>query len=120
MVAELFYGRLFRIAPATRALFPETMGEQHRKLIVTLGFIVEHLEDHAALLPAAEALAHRHVEYGVTADQYAPVGEALIWALRQLLGPRFAETDAHAWATAYGVLSGAMIDSAYGSDAAER
>lgn len=116
--AGLFYGRLFEIAPETKALFHGDMGEQGRKLMTTLGVVVNGLKDLDAILPAAKSLAVKHVGYGVTATHYTPVGEALIWTLEQGLGAAFTPDVKNAWLTAYGALSGVMIAEAYGEEAA--
>ena len=86
--SRVFYAHLFRIDPSTKPLFKGDMELQGRKLVDTISFIVDHLEDADALLPAARDLAVRHVSYGVTAGQYASVGAALIAALKQLAGGR--------------------------------
>ena len=65
--AELFYGRLFEIAPQVRAMFPDDMTEQRKKLMVTLAIVVQGLNNLDTILPAASALAKRHVDYGVKA-----------------------------------------------------
>ncbi len=114
MAARLFYGRLFRAAPETRALFQTDMKAQGRKLMATLAFVVDHIDRPDALGPAARDLAIRHVGYNVTAEQYAPVGEALIWTLKELLGPAFGAQEKAAWLAAYTDLSTMMIDAAYG------
>lgn len=114
MAARLFYGRLFRIAPETRALFHQDTKAQGRKLMATLGFVVDNLDRPDVLAPAARDLAIRHVGYSVTAAQYAPVGEALIWTLKELLGPAFGEREKAAWLGAYTTLSAMMIEAAYG------
>ncbi|MEM6486671.1 MAG: globin domain-containing protein [Pseudomonadota bacterium] len=114
MAARLFYGRLFRIAPETRALFAEDIKAQGAKLTATLGFVVDHLDRAETLAPAARDLAVRHVDYNVTAAQYAPVGEALIWALKELLGRAFGARERAAWLAAYTALSTMMIEAAYG------
>jgi len=36
-----------------------------------------------AELPAARALVKRHLDYGVKAADYTPVGAALLWTLEQ-------------------------------------
>ena len=59
--AELFYGRLFEIAPQVRAMFPDDMTEQRKKLMATLAIVVNGLNNLDAILPAASALAKRHV-----------------------------------------------------------
>lgn len=115
LAASLFYGDLFKRAPETRALFKSDMDAQGEKLMATLGFVVDHLDEPDRLLPAAEDLARRHVDYGVTADQYAPVGAALLWTLEELLGADFGPNERGAWVTAYEVLSGYMITTAYPS-----
>jgi hemoglobin-like flavoprotein len=116
--AALFYGRLFEVDPAIRPLFHGDMKEQGRKLMATLAVVVNNLDDLGAVLPAASALAKRHVAYGVKPAHYTPVGEALLWTLQQGLGAAWTPELAAAWAAAYGVLSEYMIAEAYGRSAA--
>ncbi len=111
--ARIFYGNLFRLDRSTKPLFAGDLELQGRKLTQTLTFIVDNLEDPDVLMPAAIDLAIRHVAYGVTADQYASVGAALIATFKQLLGPSFSTEDEAAWASVYGGLSSAMIEAAY-------
>lgn len=107
--AELFYGRLFEIAPEVKPMFKGDMKEQGRKLMTTLAVVVNGLKDLPSILPAAEALAVKHNDYGVKPEHYAPVGEALIWTLEQGLGPDFTPETRQSWIAAYGALSGVMI-----------
>jgi nitric oxide dioxygenase len=116
--AALFYGRLFEIAPEAKPLFQGDMDEQGRKLMATLAVVVNGLSNLDAVLPAASALAKRHVAYGVKPDHYAPVGEALIWTLERGLGAGWTQELAAAWAAAYTTLSQFMIAEAYGRSAA--
>lgn len=111
--AGLFYGRLFEIAPQVKPLFKGDMSEQGRKLMATLAVVVDGLADLAAIMPAVEALAVKHVEYGVRPEHYALVGEAFLWTLEQGLGADFTPETRTAWATAYATLSDAMIAAAY-------
>lgn len=118
--AELFYGRLFEIAPDIKPLFTSDIEQQGRKLMTTLGVVVNGLSDFDAVLPAAKSLAVRHVDYGVTPAHYPPVGAALIWTLEQGLGDAFDNATRTAWSTAYAVLSNVMIEAAYSNaEAAE-
>jgi hemoglobin-like flavoprotein len=112
--AALFYDRLFETAPAVRPLFRGDMTEQGRKLMATLAIVVNGLNNLESILPAASALAKRHVEYGVEAADYAPVGAALLWTLERGLGEGWTPELAAAWGGAYGVLSDFMIAEAYG------
>jgi hemoglobin-like flavoprotein len=112
--AILFYDRLFEVAPKVKAMFPADMTEQRRKLMATLAAVVNGLGNLEAVLPAASALAKRHVSYGARAEHYPVVGAALLWTLEKGLGDGWTPEVAEAWTAAYGTLSGFMISEAYG------
>lgn len=116
--ASVFYARLFTIAPQVEPLFKADMTEQGAKLMATLGAVVNGLNDLDAIVPVARDLAVRHVAYGVQAEHYAPVGDALIFALNEGLGDGFTLEVKEAWLSAYRTVSGAMIDAAYSADTA--
>jgi hemoglobin-like flavoprotein len=113
--AIMFYGRLFEIAPQVKSMFPADMTEQRRKLMTMLSAVVSGLGNLSAILPAASALAKRHVGYGAKAEHYPVVGAALLWTLEKGLGEAWTPDVADAWKAAYGTLSGFMISEAYGS-----
>jgi nitric oxide dioxygenase len=113
--AVLFYGRLFEIAPSVKAMFPADMTEQRKKLMATLAVVVNGLTNLESILPAASALAKRHVSYGAKAEHYPVVGSALLWTLEKGLGDGWTPDVAEAWTAAYGTLSGYMIGEGYGS-----
>jgi hemoglobin-like flavoprotein len=118
--AVLFYNRLFEMAPQVKAMFPADMTEQRKKLMATLAFVVNGLGHIESILPAASALATRHVGYGAKREHYPVVGSALLWTLEEGLGDGWTPEIAEAWSAAYGTLSGFMISEAYGrSQAAE-
>src|SRR6202047_834124 len=112
--AEIFYNRLFELAPAVKPLFRGDMAEQRRKLVATLAVVVGGLSDLPSVLPAASALAKRHVAYGAKPEHYPVVGSALLWTLDKGLGDAWTPEIAEAWTAAYGTLSGYMISEAYG------
>ncbi len=113
--ATLFYDRLFEVAPAVKVMFPADMTEQRRKLMATLAVVVNGLSNLDSVLPAASALAKRHVSYGARPEHYPVVGGALLWTLERGLGEAWTADVADAWTAAYGTLSGYMISEAYGS-----
>ena len=110
--AELFYGRLFEIAPQVRALFPDDMTDQRKKLMATLAVVVKGLSNLDTILPAASGLARRHVQYGAEPAHYPVVGAALLWTLEQGLGSSWTPDVAAAWTAAYATLSEFMISAA--------
>jgi hemoglobin-like flavoprotein len=117
--AVMFYDRLFAVAPQVKPMFPADMTEQRKKLMATLAVVVNGLDKLATILPAASALATRHVSYGAKAEHYPVVGGALLWTLEKGLADGWTPEIAEAWTAAYGTLSGYMISQAYGSQAAE-
>ena len=96
VAAELFYGRLFELDPALRPMFRGDMATQGKKLMNALKLIVNGLDKLEQLVPALEALARRHVNYGVTDEHYETVGAALIWTLQRGLGDSFTPSVAAA------------------------
>ena len=113
--AVLFYARLFDVAPSVKAMFPADLSEQRRKLMATLAVVVNGLGNLESILPAASALAKRHVGYGARPEHYPVVGSTLLWTLEKGLGDAWTPETAAAWTAAYGTLSGYMISEAYGS-----
>src|SRR6476469_9916649 len=111
--AVMFYDRLFEVAPSVKAMFPIDMTEQRKKLMATLAVVVNGLSDLESILPAASALAKRHVSYGARPEHYPVVGGALLWTLEKGLGEAWTADVADAWTAAYGTLSGYMISGAY-------
>ena len=112
--AVIFYERLFEVAPAVKAMFPADMTEQRKKLMGMLAVVVNGLSNLEAILPAASALATRHVSYGAKPEHYPVVGSALLWTLEKGLGEAWTPDAAAAWTAAYGTLSRYMISEAYG------
>jgi hemoglobin-like flavoprotein len=106
--ADLFYKRLFEIAPQVRALFSDDLGEQKRKLMAMIATAVGGLHNLDTLVPAVKALGARHVGYGAKAEHYAVVGEALLWTLERGLGEAFTPEVRESWTKVYGTLAAVM------------
>ncbi len=117
-VAQLFYARLFEIAPDVRPFFKNDMQAQGRKLMTTLALITGALRSIDTVLPAIKLMAVNHVKYGVRPVHYRVVGEALMWTLEQGLGKDFTPATRAAWEATYALLSETMIAAAYGAEAA--
>ena len=112
IAADLFYSRLFEIAPEVRPLFKGDMKAQGKKLMQMLGLVVTGLTDLPTIIPAAENLAVKHVGYGVKDEHYAIVGAVLIWTLEQGLADAFTDEIRLSWEKVYGALSSLMIEAA--------
>jgi len=110
-VGQLFYDRLFAIAPQVRPLFSRTsVPEQSKKLLATLTYVISWLDRLDSIVPEVEALARRHVHYGVQIHHYALVGQALLWTLEQGLGEAWTPDTKDAWVACYTLLSESMLN----------
>jgi hemoglobin-like flavoprotein len=107
-VANLFYDRLFHIAPEVRPLFPDDLTGQKAKLMQMLALAAVNLHQVERIIPAVRELGRRHAGYGVTPGHYERVGAALLWALEQSLGPAFTPHIKDGWAAAYATIANAM------------
>jgi hemoglobin-like flavoprotein len=108
VAADLFYERLFYIAPSLRGMFPEDMRDQKRKLMVMLATAVHSLNNLDALVPQLMTLGARHAGYGVKDWHHKTVGEALIWTLERGLAGAFTPEVERAWVRVYLLIAATM------------
>jgi len=118
--ADLFYRRLFELAPQYRAFFGDDMASQKKKLVRMLAFIVKALDWADAnwredvppdrdLMLVVVAMGRRHSEiYKIPDASYAVVGEALLWTFDYALGEAFTPEIRNTWALVYTLVSKAM------------
>lgn len=116
---DTFYGRLFEVNPAVRALFRGSLVKQGRMLVRMVGLTVTLLRNVERLEPELQALARRHVGYGVRLEHYGPVGEVLLYTLEHCCGPELWTPElATAWLTAYSVMLEILIPAAAAAEEA--
>ncbi|WP_310569119.1 globin family protein [Gemmatimonas sp.] len=114
--AQLFYDRLFEIDPSAKALFDgKPMHVQYEKFAQTINTLVQMLDFPANIIDDLQALARRHVGYGVNLEQYASVGAALLWALERGLGSEWTPEVKRAWGELYLFIEGVMKREVSGS-----
>lgn len=112
--ATLFYEKLFAAQPELRPLFAHAeMSEQRKKLVSALNLVVRSLDALETILPALQSLGAKHVRYGVQDQHYAMVGGALLATLAEGLGAQFTPEARDAWAEAYGLVAGVMIEAGH-------
>ena len=108
VAADMFYERLFYMAPSLRHMFPQDMREQKRKLMVMMAMAVQGLGDLDKLVPQLMTLGARHAGYGVKDSHYKAVGEALIWTLERGLANEFTPEVERAWVRVYLLIAATM------------
>lgn len=118
--ADLFYKRLFELAPNYRSLFTGDLASQKKKLVAMLGFIVksldwpesawrEQVEEEDDLFLVVLALGRRHSElYKIPDASYGTVAEALLWTLDYGLGKKFDDAARKAWTEVYTLVATTM------------
>jgi nitric oxide dioxygenase len=112
-LVELFYERLFAVAPAVRPLFAGTdLKRQKGMLLAALVLLRKSLRDLDAVTPTLRDLGSRHVPYGALPEHYPVVGQALIASMAEIAGDAWTVEYELAWTEAYAVVSGAMLDGA--------
>ena len=110
-ITTRMYERLF-VDEDIRAMFDQAAqdsGEQPKRLAAAiLGYAqnIEHLE---ALGGAVERMVQRHVETGVKAEHYPYVANALLPAIRDVLGEAATDEVLAAWGEAYWFLADILI-----------
>ncbi|WP_410499935.1 globin family protein [Chitinibacter sp. S2-10] len=106
--AAMFYAKLFEYAPEVRPLFKKDLTAQGNMLMATLKVAVRGLNDLNALVPVLHKLADRHVQYGVSPSHFTPVGNALLWTLKQGLGEAWTPELRQAWVDVFRVMADTM------------
>jgi nitric oxide dioxygenase len=109
IAGELLYGRVFALAPETRALFGEDIRPQARRLMAAVKVAVDGLENLEKVAPFLIKLGARHVRYGVRPEHFDVGGEALLWTLERGLGEAFTPDVRAAWVEAWNLVAGAML-----------
>ena len=110
---DTFYARLFAVAPAVKPLFAGTdLRRQKAMLLSALVLLRKSLRDLDAIVPKLRELGARHVAYGAEASHYPVVGAVLIASMAEIAGPEWQPEYEDAWAEAYSVVAGAMLDGA--------
>lgn len=109
IVGDVFYTKLFSYNKSLRRMFPSNMSQQYQKLMNMLSTIIARLDKGDELSGEINAMASRHVDYGVRPAHYKLVGNALLWTLQQGLGEDWTPEVERAWTKCYALLSESMI-----------
>lgn len=107
-----FYSTLFLDNPSVRDMFPPAMAGQRDKLVAALGNVVSNIEELDSVIPMVQQLGRDHRKFGVLAEHYPVVGNALLATLEYFLGDQWTPALAADWAEAYGVVANVMLDAA--------
>jgi len=111
-VVARFYELLMR-EPGVAGLFNHSHqgpdGAQTKALAGAVLAYAENIDNLAALLPAVERIAAKHVSMDVRPEHYAVVGRCLLAALADVAGEAATPAVLAAWGEAYGVLADVFV-----------
>lgn len=111
-ITTAMYARLF-LNDEVKAMFDEaaqSSGEQPRRLAAAILAYARNIDKLQNLGPAVQRMVARHVETGVKAQHYPIVAEALLPAIRDVLGAEVATDEVlAAWGEAYWMLADLLI-----------
>ncbi|MEO0820974.1 MAG: hypothetical protein AAF074_11180 [Pseudomonadota bacterium] len=115
MAEALFCGRLLAVTASFRGLLDEDDDAPLSSNVPTIGIIITFCEAPEAMADRMRVIALGHLYTGVRAEDYAEIGEALVWTFRQLLGDAFSNEDEAAWRMAGMQFGSALIYASYGT-----
>jgi len=111
-ITTAMYARLFQNTDVA-AMFDraaQDSGEQPRRLAGAILAYAKNIDKLENLGPAVHRMVARHVETGVKAEHYPLVAEALLPAIRDVLGADVATDEVlAAWGEAYWMLADILI-----------
>lgn len=112
-LVDVFYGRLFAVAPGVEPLFAGTdLRRQKAMLLAALVLLRRSLRDLDSVTPKLRDMGARHVRYGAQPEHYPVVGEVLIASMAEIAGDAWTVEHELAWTEALAVVAGAMLDGA--------
>lgn len=110
-ITTRMYERLFENAEV-KAMFDQAAqrsGEQPKRLAGAILAYAKNIDKLQALGPAVQRMVTRHVDTGVKAEHYPLVAEALLPAIRDVLGDAATDEVLGAWGEAYWMLADILI-----------
>ena len=110
-ITTRMYERLF-VDASIKELFDEAAqasGEQPKRLAAAIVAFAQNVDNLPALTGAIERMATRHVETNVKPEDYPKVAEALLPAIRDILGEAATDEVLNAWGEAYWFLADVLI-----------
>jgi nitric oxide dioxygenase len=111
-IVREMYARMFQ-NPEIRDLFNQSHhgdgGSQPRALTAAILAYASNIENLAALAPAVERIAQKHVGLQILPEHYPHVGNALLGAIKAVLGEAASEEILTAWGEAYWFLANILI-----------
>ncbi len=109
-ITSRMYEHLFERYPQTRALFSRAPEDQPKVLAAAVAAYAMNIDDLDALHDAVGRMAAAHVRTNVRPEHYPMVGDALLRAMRDVLGEAATPEILDAWQEAYFFLADILME----------
>jgi len=103
------YEVLFNKYPETKLIFENAASDQHRKLAFFVSTYAVNIDNLALLSDIVEKIATTHVNVAVKPEHYPMVGDAILMAMKDILGDTASDEVLQAWREAYFFLADILI-----------
>ncbi len=108
-ITQVMYVNLFAAHPEAKELFNNAAPDQYKKLASAVYAYAANIDNLGALGKGIEKMVFVHVKSDIQAHHYPWVGEALLAAIKEILGNAATDEVINAWSDAYTFLAGVLI-----------
>ena len=108
-ITTVMYEVLFERHPEAKDLFKDAAPDQYKKLANMVYAYAANIDNLGALQKGIDKVAQIHVDTKILPEHYPWVGEALLEAIKQVLGDAATKEVMDAWEDAYGFLAKVFI-----------
>ena len=109
-ITTAMYKVLFEKYPQTQELFKNAAPDQYKKLANAVYAYAANIDQLENLGKGIEQMATVHVKTKILPEHYPMVGDALLQAIRTVLGDAATDDVMAAWEEAYGFLAEVLIN----------
>ncbi|RUM62431.1 MAG: hypothetical protein DSZ03_06825 [Sulfurimonas sp.] len=109
-ITQTMYPILFERYPDAKILFKNASDNQHKKLAASIYAYAANIDKLEALSKAIETIAAAHVKTAIKPEHYPWVRDALLSAIKEVLGNEATPEVIGAWGEAYDFLANVLIE----------
>lgn len=112
-ITTVFYKRMLEAHPELKNIFNtahQDTGEQPAALAHAVWAYASNIDNPEALSTAVSRIGHKHASLGIAPEHYPIVGEHLLAAIKEVLGPAANQDVVAAWAAAYQQLANIFMN----------
>ena len=103
------YANLFQAHPEIKELFKDTSPGQSQRLMDTILFYSQEVENYELFYDRLDQIAYVHIKVGIKNEYYSYMKDAFISALKEVLQEEATEELVRAWTYGFDSLSNELI-----------